>query len=533
MANLEKLKKKLQNSLKLCGFNVRREFCSFLVEKFLDANVDLTSNTQFEETIKNISSILENQCSSGHSVEKEHIDQALEVCLRSGYNQNETICNVINAFDFPKLYFNQDRKIYLLDENKGKLLSGADVKAKLFIDRYCKVRQRTKRAFAQTMLKDEKHQLTLQTVDFLLTVSDATLDRTLILGALLQVSDGKFALEDLTGTIQLDLSHTKYHPGFYTEGSIVLVNGYYEDKMLHVSTMIMPTGEDYSTSRLSFGNLNYFGGPSTVPLKDSQRLQKYLSNDDKGMFVFISDLWLDHCQTFLKLEKLFDQMQSFVPPIAFVFLGNFTSESHGSDTLYEMKKQFKRLGELIAKYPLLVSSSQFIFVPGMDDPCTPHIVPRFALPNIVTQELKRAIPKAIFATNPCRFQYCTKEIVIFRADLLSKFLQRTLHQPHKEDIPKYITKTIIGQGHLCPLSLNDINVHWELDYCMSLYPLPDLIVIGDKCAAYKDNYKGCIVVNPGQFCTGDFGFKMYFPNNNIEEAIEDCAIDIAESDVNT
>lgn len=80
------------------------------------------------------------------------------------------------------------------------------------------------------------------------------------------------------------------------ESCIVLVNGYYEDKVLHVSTMIMPTGEDYLNSRLTFGNINYFGGDSTGPLKDSKRLKKHLQENPNGMFVFLSDVWLDHPQ---------------------------------------------------------------------------------------------------------------------------------------------------------------------------------------------------------------------------------------------
>lgn len=49
----------------------------------------------------------------------------------------------------------------------------------------------------------------MQTVDYLLTVSNADLDKTLILGALTQVTEGKFFLEDTTGMVELDLKHAK------------------------------------------------------------------------------------------------------------------------------------------------------------------------------------------------------------------------------------------------------------------------------------------------------------------------------------
>lgn len=41
----------------------------------------------------------------------------------------------------------------------------------------------------------------------------------------------------------------RYHNGFFVENSFILVNGYYEDKILHVSTVILPPGEEYEESR--------------------------------------------------------------------------------------------------------------------------------------------------------------------------------------------------------------------------------------------------------------------------------------------
>lgn len=48
------------------------------------------------------------------------------------------------------------------------------------------------------------------------------------------------------------------------------------------------------------------------------------------------------------------------------------------------------------------------------------------------------MPNAIATTNPCRIQYCTREIILFRADILAKLMQGTLHKPDKDDIPEYV-----------------------------------------------------------------------------------------------
>ncbi|KAJ8980174.1 hypothetical protein NQ317_011418 [Molorchus minor] len=498
------------------------EFCSVIIDKSLDGGIELEQNSVFDNFVKDLCTSLEKQNISETSIEREHVDRAIEMCLHSGYDQHETVFNVINAFDFPKLWYNADRKLYFLDSNKSKMLADADMKAKMFLERYSTILQRTKRNFAQYVGEDNKPQLKLQTVDYLLTLSNVTLDYTLILGSLLQVSEGKYYLEDPSGIVQLDLTHAKYHGGFFVENSFVLVNGYYEDKILKVSTIILPSGEEYMESRPSFGNLNYFGGLSNVPLRESQRLKQHMIGNKSEIMFFFRCLVGPSTSfvVFEKLEILFDGVQAS-PPIAFVFMGNFMSESHGSEIMDTLRKLFKKLAELISKYPNIVNVSQFVFVPGLTDPCTPHIVPRLPLPSCVTSEMTKILPKAIFTTNPCRLQYCTREIALFRADIVAKLLQGTLYKPSSDEIAHCAKRTIISQGHLCPLPLNALTVHWDFDYCLRLYPLPDVIVIGDRSEAYNGEYKGCQVVNPGSFCDGGFEFKTYTPFTNL---FDDCAL---------
>jgi DNA polymerase epsilon subunit 2 len=78
------------------------------------------------------------------------------------------------------------------------------------------------------------------------------------------------------------------------ENSFVLVNGYYEDKIIKVSTIVLPPGEEYHNSRPLFHNLNYFGGPSATPLKDSIKLKEHLQRKKTASFMFFSNVWLDH-----------------------------------------------------------------------------------------------------------------------------------------------------------------------------------------------------------------------------------------------
>ena len=45
-----------------------------------------------------------------------------------------------------------------------------------------------------------------------------------------------------------------------------------------------------------------------------------------------------------------------------------------------------------------------------------------------------------------------------------------------------------------------------------MYPLPDVLVLADKCDAYNLTYEGCTTFNPGSFVTTDFSFLVYRPS---------------------
>lgn len=255
----------------------------------------------FDECLKNVSSSLEKQAIHDKSIERENIERAIEVCINSGCDKHETIINVINAFDFPKFTYNPDRKRYTPSTTKPKLLSGPESKASLFLERYSTILQRTQRNF-KNKLVSQADQLQLQTVDYLLTLSHCTLEKTVILGSLFMISEGKFVLEDPTGIVELDLSHAQYHGGFFVENTFVLVNGVYDDRKLMVSTIILPPGEEYKTSRLSFANLNYFGGESQLLLRESSSLKEYMHRSPNEMMLMLSDLWLDHPQVSLYIN---------------------------------------------------------------------------------------------------------------------------------------------------------------------------------------------------------------------------------------
>ena len=71
---------------------------------------------------------------------------------------------------------------------------------------------------------------------------------------------------------------------------------------------------------------------------------------------------------------------------------------------------------------------------------------------------------------------------------------------------------------LAPLPLHNCPVHWDFDQSMWLYPLPDLVVIGDKLDHFtSESFEGCQVVNPGSFGKNEYSFKTYVPKLKLVE----------------
>lgn len=227
------------------------------------------------------------------------------------------------------------------------------------------------------------------------------------------------------------------------EGSIVLVSGTYTNGVLHIKEIGFPPPESSDNSRADFGDANTFGGPHPTSLKLSEKLKIYEESNQNGMIIFLSDLWLDNSVVLCKFKIMLDGLVD-IPPIAFVICGNFLSFPENEFSPAAMKEGFKKLADLIVQYPTIMTSSKFIFVPGPCDLGAPKILPRRSLSKYVVEDIQKVIPEAIFATNPCRIQYCTKEIVVYREDMLIKMCRNTLRFPSGEEskVPNHVSFSI-------------------------------------------------------------------------------------------
>jgi DNA polymerase epsilon subunit 2 len=83
-------------------------------------------------------------------------------------------------------------------------------------------------------------------------------------------------------------------------------------------------------------------------------------------------------------------------------------------------------------------------------------------------------------------------------------------------ITEHLVKTIMDQGHLCPIPQAVRPVHWEYDNALRIYPLPDVVILADHYNQYDSCYEDTIAFNPGSF-PADFSFVVYRPATRVTE----------------
>lgn len=60
------------------------------------------------------------------------------------------------------------------------------------------------------------------------------------------------------------------------------------------------------------------------------------------------------------------------------------------------------------------------------------------MPACLVESLQKKVPKAEFVTNPCRMQYCTQEIVLFREDIIMKMCRNCVRYPSDGAITNHV-----------------------------------------------------------------------------------------------
>ncbi|CAI5703471.1 unnamed protein product [Peronospora effusa] len=470
----------------------------------------------------------------------EALESALDTLLAvSAENDFEQI-QVFGAFDTPMLHFNTYNKSYeLRADAQRRLHAGPESRLQLLRNRFMSldVRVKRNRLFAppSAAVANTSEYMELSRIESLLGATGVRR----VIGMLGQDERKRFYLEDFTSRIIIDLTNAVYTKGLFTVNCVVLVEGDVVDDVFHVQSMGFPPPETKEASLDVLGGIDPLG--VEVSVQQREQIQSVEANDHHATFIVLSDVHLDDPNVMSKLDELFQGLES-VQPTLFILMGDFTSASigggAGSNSLQDLREYLEELGDLILRYPGIADNSRFVLVPGPNDPGSSRAFPRHPLPDLCTRELIRKVPNVMCSTNPCRIRYYTRDIVIFRDNLQQKMQRHAILPPmsseqenegaaEEEDgeaalsvsqtqISKHLAKTLIDQAHLCPLPLIANPINWDFDSSLQLFPLPDVLILGDSTEQYQLGYSSVGVFHPGPFHV-DFSFVFYRPSTNTTE----------------
>ncbi|KAI8141350.1 DNA polymerase alpha/epsilon subunit B-domain-containing protein [Fennellomyces sp. T-0311] len=427
--------------------------------------------------------------------------------------------DVVNAFDMPRLRFNTIRKTFTQSNEKPNLLADANEKAALYRDRLDIIKQRIMHnehfCPSSTQVADDAY-LKLTPIK---TLIGRDREHFLLFGMLTQLEEGKIFMEDEDAHVELDISQCQKNSGMYTDGTFVLAEGTYgDDHIFHVDEMSFPPGETREMTDTYYSGVDFLG---LNKLKaDEERLKAEEVKSTNVFFVTVSNVHLDEPRVMKALRRLFDGYENDTQiPLAFILCGDFCKDKSIDPEVY--KENFSALADLILEFRGLATHSYFVFVPGSGDPTMAGgSLPQTPIPKYFTERMRQRVRRAIFASNPCRIRYCTQDIVVFREDLFSRLWRNSLLYPdmtQEDDPTKHLVRTVIDQGHLCPIPLSVRPIFWAFDHALRLYPLPHALILADQCESFGMTYEGTHCVCPGSFPTSNFSWRTYYPATRVSE----------------
>lgn len=408
--------------------------------------------------------------------------------------------------------------------------------------------------------------------------------RFLLFGLLSKDSAGEFILEDSTDYIELNLPQTvKNQSSFYSPGMFVLVEGIYSASggnsslnqdyiggCFYVSNIAHPPAERRDKSLEAYGLVDFLGVHRHIAsanggdraIKIPKPYKKKLSQLEKSLtnhkIVFMgSDLYFDSPKVINGLTKFLQRLENSIieeqdgdgerkTPLALVLTGSFSSKpltsTTSSATSISNSEHYKGLFDsftnLLANYPNVVHTCKIVLIPGDNDPwqstfslgssCL-NVIPQASIARVFVNRLEKLLPRGnlILAWNPCRINYLSQEIVVFKDQLMSKFKRNDIVFPQdlelekdpleglndKERIDQLIqrkdehvsskikqarklVKVILDQGTLLPFEKSLKVVNSQYDYSLRLEPLPNIIILHDTSFDnFEVTYQGCRVVN--------------------------------------
>lgn len=363
---------------------------------------------------------------------------------------------VISAYSQPRLSYDAEKKHFLPSSSKPSFFAPPTEKTAMARERYNIIHQRLLRneafqapSFSARMPSLARQNSTTTQQFYKITPIANLLGRGgsqhLLLGMLVIAPTGGLALNDLSGSISLDLQHAAPMQGmdsaYFGPGMIILVEGQYEEDWAGAgSSGLGNTGGVGGTIGGRFLGFNISGPPVEkrnvslgVDLKAGdlgggfgwtdflglgseravgqrmrrmeQRLLSSSSSDSESRqkMVILGEVTLDQPSTLSALRKVL-QIYSPSPPLSFVLTGNFTSRAamaNAGTGSVEYKELIDALAAVLSDFPDLLRSCTWVFIPGDNDPWASSfsagastLVPHDQVPDLFTSRIRRIFAAA-------------------------------------------------------------------------------------------------------------------------------------------
>lgn len=442
--------------------------------------------------------------------------------VQENIHKGETRYRIVNAFETPKFLYDVVRKSFFeVKSSEEGFFLPANGKPRVFRDRFNTVLQRllrhelfTKPAVDFPGAEQEASHYAITPISSISAQNPRKL--CCLFGMLVMIDRGYYAIEDMTGSIRINFEACQSTSGVFVPGCLVLIEGHHDPAMkeFRVTSMGFPPSEPRSETLHTFPKLqSRFSDNSDVFFSEKDKME--------SLMVIISEVYLDDTKCIEKAEKIFEGFASMDEcdiPVLFVLLGNFTRNNEGN--IQKFQAALSNLDKILRGYPSLHRSS-FVLIPGPNDPGITSVLPRPGLPKFAVKPLIESPIHYEFASNPCRIIFEGKELLFMREEFLVKFHRNRIQMPPSagviEDDTKglcqNVIKTVIDQSHLSPFHLSNSPVLWAYDHSLSLYPLPDVLLMADSSRSFEWDYMDVITANPGSF-EKESAFIVYSAKSN-------------------
>lgn len=385
----------------------------------------------------------------------------------TGFEDPRRWLKIVGAFEQPRLTYSVSQKHFEAPSTAPSLLPNPSHKTHLFRHRYNLIYQRLLRnesfqsssAVSARRSSLQRSSSTIATTQqaYKLTPIANLLGRSdsshLLLGLLTISPTGILTVNDLTGSIALDIQHARPVPedgAWFTPGMIVLVDGVYEEEASsngpgldgnrgvggtvggkfiafsvggppcerrEVTVGVSGAGNEGHTSAGGFGWVDFLGVGSeravgSVKRDMETKVLKRASSESlaegRARMVICGDVELDNAKTLQALKRilgLYAAEQAEQAPMVVILMGNFVRyaimKGDSSAGSIEYKEYFDSLASAISDYPTMLQNTTFVFVPGDNDPWASTFsagaataLPRNSVPDLFTTRIKRAFATA-------------------------------------------------------------------------------------------------------------------------------------------